>query len=102
MDDKELIDTLISTGSGLPPVNPYLDDDSYLTTDDSVNDQKGATPRKTRKLAKSAKTKKDTSYSPLGPNEPETTISITPDPKEYIAELERIDDEDELYAEPLY
>lgn len=77
MDDKEQISTLI--GADLPPVNPYLDDDA---DDDADNDtgSKGKTKSKKPAVPVSGSTK-----------------SIAPDPKEYIAELERPEDVDILY-----
>lgn len=95
MDDKELIETLINTGANLPPSNPYLDDDSsfYPLYDDDVKDG-----------GKKGKKAKDKNQSPSNsPSEIETTTSITPDPKEYIAELERLEDEeDENYTTSLF
>lgn len=79
MDHKEQINTIISMGAGLPPVNPYLDDQD---DDDGVP------------TAKSAKNK--AGRNPSKPAFSTPTESIAPDPKEYIAELER-SEEDTLY-----
>lgn len=73
MSDKEHISTLITTGGGLPPVNPYLDDHPDPNDDDTDvthGKKKGKTPAIPLK--------------PAPKNNP-----IVPDPKEYIAELER-------------
>jgi len=75
MSDREQIDTLISAGRDLPPINPYLDD--VASTDE------GETGRQT----KSAKTKKKNKTPAPAPKVKSTQTS--PDPKEYIAELER-------------
>ncbi|MFA5776208.1 MAG: hypothetical protein WC988_01475 [Patescibacteria group bacterium] len=68
MSNKEQISTLITTGATLPPVNPYLDD--------SVADD-------------------DSSINPLVKKKPGRVPAKTtaPDPKEYIAELERPENE---------
>ncbi len=83
MDDKEHIDTLISVGAGLPPVNPYLDDQGQ--SDDDGDDSSNLKP-----ISKAGKK----SSSPVLSASEKT---IAPDPKEYIAELERPEDEDILY-----
>jgi|GEM_PF-4493384 hypothetical protein len=72
MNTKEQIDTLISSGASLPPVNPYLDD--AAAADDPV-------------------TKKGPGRTPAAAVKPAATKTIAPDPKEYIAELERPEDE---------
>jgi len=82
MGDKEHINTLISVGAGLPPVNPYLDDQNQSDDDDGATDLK----------AKSKAGRK-----PSAPVQPSSSKAIAPDPKEYIAELERPEDEDILY-----
>jgi len=69
MSNKEQINTLIATGVSLPPVNPYLDDSVTTDSDDSNN----------------TLTKKKPGRVPAK--------SIAPDPKEYIAELERPEEE---------
>jgi len=64
MSDKEQINTLVATGETLPPVNPYLDDNT--TSDNPLAKKKpGRAPAKPAVI----------------------------DPKEYIAELERSEDE---------
>lgn len=68
MKNKEQINTLIATGVTLPPVNPYLYDNT--AGDDNVA---------------SLLTKKKPGRAPAK--------TIAPDPKEYIAELERPEDE---------
>jgi len=84
MSNKEQINTLISVGASLPPVNPYLDDVKPSDDDDedALHVQKSKAGRKPA----------DTSQ-----NQPAKASPITPDPKEYIAELERPEDEG-LYA----
>ncbi len=79
MSDKEHINTLISVGNGLPPVNPYLDDTSQQDDEGVVT-------------AKSKAGRKPTNPAPTS-----ATKSAAPDPKEYIAELERPEDEDILF-----
>jgi len=79
MSDKEQISTLISGGVGFPPVNPYLDDSTQA--DDNVG--AGAHVRKTRTKRK----------APDLPTIPPSKSLATPDPKEYIAELERPEEE---------
>ncbi|PIS22217.1 hypothetical protein COT50_03185 [candidate division WWE3 bacterium CG08_land_8_20_14_0_20_41_10] len=69
MSDKEQINTLIATGDTLPPVNPYLDDTIASDTTDANN----------------ALAKKKPGRAPVKP--------AVIDPKEYIAELERSEDE---------
>jgi hypothetical protein len=69
MSNKEQINTLIATGVSLPPVNPYLDDTSNNDGDDSNN----------------ALAKKKPGRAPAK--------ATSPDPKEYIAELERSEEE---------
>lgn len=76
MSDREQINTLISAGSGLPTANPYLDDASITDDEDGTETKKkrGRTPEIVKKaIAKNA--------------------SPAPDPKEYIAELERPEEE---------
>lgn len=67
MNDKEQINTLVATGGTLPPVNPYLDDTiaSDTSTDSLAKKKPGRAPAKPAVI----------------------------DPKEYIAELERSEDE---------
>ncbi len=69
MSNKEQINTLIATGVTLPPVNPYLYDSTTSDGDDANN--------------------------PLAKKKPGRAPAKTsaPDPKEYIAELERPEDE---------
>jgi hypothetical protein len=81
MSDKEQINTLISVGAGLPPINPYLDDSNQPDDDD------GSTKPKSKAGRKPA--------NPVPNPSPKTTIA--PDPKEYIAELERSEEESILY-----
>lgn len=81
MGDKEQINTLISVGTGLPPVNPYLDD-SAAPDDDEINVK-----------PKSKAGRKSTNPAPI----PSVKTNITPDPKEYIAELERPEEESILF-----
>jgi len=89
MDDKEQIDTIVSVGAGLPPLNPYLDDFTVADDDTSLvvkNSKKGkSNASKKKELKKPAK------------NEPLKQVSLAPDPTEYIAELERPEDENILY-----
>lgn len=75
MSDKEQINTLISVGTGLPPVNPYLDDsnDGEVGEDGSPKSKAGRKPADSGKTAAKA--------------------AAMADPKEYIAELERSEDE---------
>ncbi len=82
MGDKEHINTLISVGAGLPPVNPYLDDQNQSDDDDG---------------SASLKSKNKAGRKPSAPVQSTATKTIAPDPKEYIAELERPEDEDILY-----
>lgn len=77
MNDKEQISTLISVGAGLPPVNPYLDDSTPPEGGGNVRPHKSRAGRKPRDL----------------PTNPSTKVTIAPDPKEYIAELERPEEE---------
>lgn len=79
MDDREQINTLVSVGTGLPPVNPYLDD----TTDNDAED--------------TAKPKSKAGKKPGQTNPSPKTTTIIPDPKEYIAELERPEEDSILY-----
>ena len=81
MGDKEHINTLISVGAGLPPVNPYLDDQNQSDDDDGAG----------------LKSKSKAGRKPSAPVPSTTAKTIAPDPKEYIAELERPEDEDILY-----
>jgi len=76
MSNKEQINTIITTGVTLPPVNPYLDDNASSYGDD-VNPPARKKPGRTTA------------------NAPKTgfTKTVAPDPKEYIAELERPEDE---------
>ncbi len=83
MGDKEQINTLISVGAGLPPVNPYLDDSNQ-----SDDDEDGASSK-----PKSKAGRKPTQPAPS----PSAKTTIAPDPKEYIAELERPEEESILY-----
>lgn len=83
MGDKEHINTLISVGAGLPPVNPYLDDQNQ--PDDDDDDGTGL------------KSKSKATRKPSATVQSTATKTIAPDPKEYIAELERPEDEDILY-----
>lgn len=76
MIDKEQINTLISVGTGLPPVNPYLDDSSQSEDDENR-----------------ANTKRKPGRAPANAPKPAANKS-SPDPKEYIAELERPEEED--------
>lgn len=69
MSDKEQINTLVATGGTLPPVNPYLDDTIASDTSDANNPL----------------VKKKPGRAPAKP--------AAIDPKEYIAELERPEDE---------
>ena len=82
MGDKEHINTLISVGAGLPPVNPYLDDQNQSDDEDATE---------------GVKSKSKAGRKPSAPVQSTVTKTIAPDPKEYIAELERPEDEDILY-----
>ena len=78
MVNKEQIDTLIVTGATLPPVNPYLDDTTTGDSGDTANDPL---------------TKKKPGRAPAATPKASSAKTGAPDPKEYIAELERSEDE---------
>ena len=74
MSDKEQINTIISMGVSLPPVNPDLDDISVR--DIGIKPIKKGTRQVNKKIVA-----KETVSSKV--------TSTNPDPKEYVAELER-------------
>ncbi|HAZ29495.1 TPA: hypothetical protein DCY43_01935 [candidate division WWE3 bacterium] len=84
MSDKEHIATLVTSGAALPPINPYLDD-SVISSDDD-----GTT------LTKGKKAKAKPGRKPEKPAHIVKESPIVPDPKDYVAELERTDEDDPL------
>ena len=84
MSDKEHIATLVTSGAALPPINPYLDD-SVISSDDD-----GTT------LTKGKKAKAKPGRKPEKPAHIVKDKTMARDPYEYVAELERIDEDDAM------
>lgn len=81
MDGKEQINSLITVGADLPTANPYLDDTDQGDITTLVTKEKTKGKRKIAETAPKVLPQKKDAHE-------------APDPKEYIAELERSENEE--------